>query len=725
MASVAMTWRRPLLLALLGVTALVFALWGALEYRRAQTAFILETERLQTEIGRRLEKTDMLLRALEAQAASERDFQPEAWRRVAQRLLGQERFLYSAEVFRLIGERERFRLEARWRATLGRPLVRDFNVDGRRVWHPAPARPSYLIATLIEPDHPGVQPVYGFDILHNQDLGPAAQLALSTGGTVTSPPFHVLSGRKVYFMMRPFYLGDDQAPARPWGLVAVLVDGQQLLQSVALHPDIALAMATPTTHTEPLFAVGPTTQNAGTLWTLQRTVWLPTDSQRLQLTFRQFVPWKTLEYGRLVLGLLFGWLLTLALWRAQRALASLRAARQRADARLFDREEEAAVTLSAIHDGVLTLDAAQRIVLANPMALALLERPQTEVIGQPVGTVMVLRYELAEGLAEDPVASCFRLQVPVELPENCVLQLPNGRTRMVEGAVAPCRAQDGHLTGAVFAFRDIGPATLRARERLEASENRVKGHLERLVHTDRLHILGEMATGLAHEINQPLTAITNYCQASIELLEEGEPSLVPEVRAALHQAVRQADRAGDIIRRLRAFVSNQEVDVRPLDLNQVVANAVFLDAYDLKAAGVEVVQWLSGQPVPVMADSIQLEQVVLNLLSNATAVLQSRPVGERHIVLTTLAEDGWGRLEVRDNGPGLGPEAQARLFQPFYSTKPQGLGLGLPICQTIVERYGGCIEVESPASGGAVFRVCLPLAAEPPTTALPVGRLPR
>jgi C4-dicarboxylate-specific signal transduction histidine kinase len=246
---------------------------------------------------------------------------------------------------------------------------------------------------------------------------------------------------------------------------------------------------------------------------------------------------------------------------------------------------------------------------------------------------------------------------------------------------------------------------------LEASESKVKEHLEKLSHVARLHTMGEMASGIAHELNQPLTAIANYCQASIQLLE-GVEEAPAQVNAALRLAVAQAERAGEIIKRLRALVSKRAIETRLIDLNQVVGNCMFLAEYDLKERGIEVVQLLSGYPVAVLADSIQLEQVVLNLLSNAMDALRDEPVMKRHVIVHTRREGKKAILEVRDTGRGITPNSLEVLFHPFFSTKPNGMGLGLSICQTIVEQYGGLISAENIPASGACFRIELPLSRQ-------------
>ncbi|MTD33589.1 histidine kinase dimerization/phospho-acceptor domain-containing protein [Paludibacterium denitrificans] len=197
------------------------------------------------------------------------------------------------------------------------------------------------------------------------------------------------------------------------------------------------------------------------------------------------------------------------------------------------------------------------------------------MVGRAYQDVFRLLNELAAELAEDPISECFHTGRSVEFPDRMQLASAKGQVRLVEGAVAPLFSRDGQLTGVVCALRDMGPIRQRAAEALAASELRVKEHLEKLSHVARLHTMGEMASGIAHELNQPLTAISNYCQASLQLMEMVEEP-VPQVESALRLAVAQANRAGEIIKRLRALVSKRAMETRLVDLNRWLGTACFL-----------------------------------------------------------------------------------------------------------------------------------------------------
>jgi C4-dicarboxylate-specific signal transduction histidine kinase len=212
-----------------------------------------------------------------------------------------------------------------------------------------------------------------------------------------------------------------------------------------------------------------------------------------------------------------------------------------------------------------------------------------------------------------------------------------------------------------------------------------------------------MASGIAHEINQPLAAIMNYCQASLSLLEEEEPDLTLIARA-LQSAVNQADRAGTIVRRLREFVSNKTRHHTPVDVNLAVANALTLAEHDLRSQQISI-EYRQGSHLPlVFVDTIQLEQVVLNLVRNAIDAMQEQD-WPGAILVETCYSCQRVCIKVGDNGSGISSDKLDNIFAPFFSTKANGMGLGLTICQTIIESFGGRISAHNRAAGGAEFVV--------------------
>ncbi|HSD73495.1 MAG TPA: ATP-binding protein, partial [Steroidobacteraceae bacterium] len=273
------------------------------------------------------------------------------------------------------------------------------------------------------------------------------------------------------------------------------------------------------------------------------------------------------------------------------------------------------------------------------------------------------------------------------------------------GTVFPAALAVGRVAGAdpprfVGFIRDI--STRVAAERAAAQAQ------QRLTHVARLSVMGEMAAGLAHEINQPLAAITTYAQACQRLLEKSEAPDLGDVRDSMAQISRQALRAGEVIRRLRAFVANREVRKEPIGCNRLIEDLVALARPDLRAHDVQLKLEVETDLPEVMADAIQLQQVLINLIRNAIDATLQSGAAEREITLRAVTVPRGVEISVHDHGSGVEPGALAMLFNPFFTTKPQGTGLGLAISRTIVSAHDGKLSHRDEPGGGACFYFTLP-----------------
>ncbi|MBI4756437.1 MAG: PAS domain S-box protein [Betaproteobacteria bacterium] len=234
-------------------------------------------------------------------------------------------------------------------------------------------------------------------------------------------------------------------------------------------------------------------------------------------------------------------------------------------------------------------------------------------------------------------------------------------------------------------------------------------HQERLERTSRLIAMGEMASSLAHELNQPLSAVANYCMGCVTRLESGSAGAT-ELAAAMRKAAFQAERAGKIIRRVREFVRKSEPQRLPTALGEMVEDAVAFADLEARKTGTRIqVDLPTGLP-PVYADRIMIEQVLLNLVQNGIEAMGRTPRERRELTIAARPVDGAQvEVEVRDRGPGVDPAHTERLFQPFFTTKPQGMGMGLNICRSIVEFHDGRLWARANPEGGSSFLFTLPL----------------
>jgi two-component system sensor kinase FixL len=280
------------------------------------------------------------------------------------------------------------------------------------------------------------------------------------------------------------------------------------------------------------------------------------------------------------------------------------------------------------------------------------------------------------------------------------LALRSREGREILGLIAAESVEMGGESCIIVTMRDM---TAQRSAELEAREQR-----QQLTHLTRVATVGELSGALAHELNQPLTAILSNAQAAQRFLAR-DPVDLTEIREILGDIVEADKRAGLVIRRLRTMLKKGEVQFAPLDLNEVLADVLDLAHGDLVTRNVTVATRFNlGAPL-VSGDRVELQQLFLNLVSNACEAMGGLDLVRRELVISTSYEwDGTVQAAVTDRGRGIPPERMGRLFEPFYTTKEQGLGLGLAICRTIATAHGGRIWGENSAEGGATFTVSLP-----------------
>jgi two-component system, LuxR family, sensor kinase FixL len=240
----------------------------------------------------------------------------------------------------------------------------------------------------------------------------------------------------------------------------------------------------------------------------------------------------------------------------------------------------------------------------------------------------------------------------------------------------------------------------------QQTQHRLQELQAELTHVSRLTELGQMASALAHEVNQPLTAATNYLEAGHLLLAPGNRTSTERARGVFDKAAEQLERATQLVRRLRDFARKGESERRPEPIDKLIDEAAGLALIGARDGGIKVQLRIPPELPEVAVDRIQVQQVVVNLIRNAVEAMQS----ERRELTVSAAPDGNGCVAIRvaDTGPGLAPEIARRLFQPFVTTKPQGMGIGLSICRSIVEAHGGELHAEPNPGGGTVFAFSLP-----------------
>ncbi|HEY9098909.1 MAG TPA: ATP-binding protein [Thiobacillus sp.] len=335
----------------------------------------------------------------------------------------------------------------------------------------------------------------------------------------------------------------------------------------------------------------------------------------------------------------------------------------------------------------------------NPAGLCLLGASlPSEIVGRSIYSIIAPEFHEEYRLLSERVFSGKS-----GVMEFQIISL-QGHRRWMETHVAPLRDSREKIIALLGITRDI---TAR-----KHAEDEVRLHYRELAHASRVNTMGEMASGLAHELNQPLAAIANYSRGCLRRIRSGTGTM-DELSLAITQVCNQADRAADIIRSLRRFVNKEDSPHQPQFLHTIVREAMLIAGPEVNLHQTHINLNLAQHMPMVMGHAIQIEQVVLNLVRNAVEAMGEVPAEKRHLELCTYLHEDMAVVEVRDSGTGLSSEMLARVFDPFFTTKSAGMGMGLPICRSIVEAHGGTLTTHlNPGGIGLTFRFTLCLATE-------------
>ena len=345
---------------------------------------------------------------------------------------------------------------------------------------------------------------------------------------------------------------------------------------------------------------------------------------------------------------------------------------------------------------IIVLDREARVVRFNKACEAATGVSQSELVGKTIW-VDLIPAEERDGV--ERVADRLRSGEPFVEYENH-WQHRDGSRRLIRWRNTLIEEASGEVRFLIATGTDVTDQV--------KAEDQARQHLEEASRLQRWQTANELATMLAHELNQPLAAIATYAAAAQQLLRRPEPD-ADKLAETLEKISRQALRAGEAIRHLRAFVGRGRMNPVPLDLNAVVRRACTLLSPRARGSGVGIEMTLDDGLAPVAGVDVHIEQVLLNLLGNALEAIQGAGMAAGTLRLITEASDGMARVTVTDTGPGIDAETAPHLFEPFFTRKAHGLGVGLPICRSLIEAQGGRLWAEPQAPGG-VFRFTIPYA---------------
>jgi two-component system sensor kinase FixL len=365
-----------------------------------------------------------------------------------------------------------------------------------------------------------------------------------------------------------------------------------------------------------------------------------------------------------------------------------------------DTEVQLRGIIDSVADAIISIDARQRVLLFNPAAERMFGIETAAALGQPLERFIPERFRRAH---DDHVR---------RFKETGVTKRRMGAL----GALSALRANgeefpiEASISQAVVSGERVLTVVLRDISERMRVESELQATQVKLSHIARLSTMGEMASGLSHEINQPLTAIATYAQALENMLrgDQDAPDR-DEIRDVLRQISGQALRAGEVIRRLRTMIKSHEPVFRTLDCKELLTDVVALADIDARLHKVQLRMDTRCDGAKIRGDAVQLQQVLINLVRNSIDALENLPMDRRTITIGLAVSGAMAEFRVVDHGNGVPPDALEKIFSPFFTTKPHGTGLGLAISRSIIEAHRGRLQYDRTPGGGSTFSFTIPL----------------
>jgi PAS domain S-box-containing protein len=372
-----------------------------------------------------------------------------------------------------------------------------------------------------------------------------------------------------------------------------------------------------------------------------------------------------------------------------------------AERKLRDSERRYATTLSSIGDAVIATDKSAHVTFLNPVAVSLTGWSQAEAAGRPISKIFQIINAQSRHIIEDAAAKALRLQRTVGPADHTLLLSKDGREFPIDDCGAPIVDDDGEITGAVLVFRDM---TRRHQIDEELRDARLA-----LSKIGRVTMIGELIVSIAREISDPLMAIMKDAAACIQFLTKEQPN-IDEARQATERIIKDGHRAGDVIANISALAPKATAQMVELDMNGAILEIIMLLRSELRRHAVSIEPSLESGGGSILADRVQIQQVIMNLLMNAIEALSKIDEASRIIkIKTERTIDGYIHVSIADSGPELDPTNFERIFEAFFTTKPEGVGIGLSICRSIIETHGGHLWASKNSPQGCVLNFKIPL----------------
>jgi two-component system sensor kinase FixL len=572
--------------------------------------------------------------------------------------------------------------------------IKGFSYQSDRQWQPISDAPYHLPIVFMEPFPEESRKVMGLDISSNGIFMQALRESELQNRSVASDPFKLIEGYQAYILQRPIPVTDNKMRFQSsksgadieFAVLVIRTDALMDKKPQLLPGMRELLYKSTYSETEPAGHLQQEEAPAAS-WVetklfprLRASMKLDSASQPFALLVEQQLGWGMISWGKL------GFSLLAALFTFGVMLAY---------ARLYFRNE------IARSERYLQISRAMIIGLDRNGVVKLINRCGCEILGYSEKDILGRNWfeTVVPDHSRDEVYKNFHKIIageiePLRRYESCILT-KNGVTRYIDWNNDIETNRKGMIIGTLSSGQDITE-----RKRVE---KKARHQQQDMAHIMRISTMGEMATGMAHELNQPLTALVSYC-ATAETLVNALPEPPQQLSEILSCATEQAHRAGDIIRHLREFVSKKDKNIEIFDLDQAITDVITFLKWEIQESGVIVEFRAGGQSCKIQACRIQIEQVLINLLQNSLEAIRDGNIVNGKVVITScLKANDMIEVTVADNGPGIESSIANRIFHQFQTSKKSGMGIGLSLSRTIIEAHGGKLWVDKNYQDGTLF----------------------
>jgi two-component system sensor kinase FixL len=671
----------------------------AFDIHRAKAHFFEEAQLRYQQANDRVQIIESVLEGFAAMISVTNDLRRERIRRYAHEMLEQYPFIFMFEIVDKVSHDKLQAFIDYYRKNYYPDFeVKGFRYETDRQWQPIRDTPYHLPIVFMEPFPEESRKVLGLDVSSNVFFMKSLRQSELQNRSIASDPFTLVEGNLAYVLHRPIPAVDKTVQSHltksnaemEFALLVIradtLIDSEPTPEpgSLEILFNNSFDQSDPRGYLHQQKTTPVSWLESHIFPHLQAHLTLNAPSQPFVLVREQQLGWHIISWGKLGFALLAA-LFTFAVMLIY--------------ARLYLRDQIAVVQryLQISKAMIVGLDCDGNVNLINRRGCEILGYDENELLGRHWFKTVV-----PENIRDD-VYNDFRRIVsgeiePLRWYENTV-QTKSGTIRYIDWNNDIEKNHKGRIVGTLSSGQDITEHKL-----AEANAQRQQ---REIAHIMRLSTMGEMATAIAHELNQPLSAIAHYCEAAGTLVKSApdSPQMLSEI---VENALSQAHRAGDIIRHIREFVGNNDQALEIFELDSVIVDAIKLLKWEIQEYGVAVQFNPGGQKSKVNANKIQIEQVVINLLQNSLqAIGKNNPQG-KIIIKTRLVDNHRIEVTVTDNGPGVPSALADTIFLQFQTSKKEGMGIGLSLSRTIIEAHGGTLWLDKEFKDGASFGFVLP-----------------